>query len=258
MKGEGASLRGTLLSSSSWAIWSSLRFFPSSSPSFPHNFYYKYCFCSLQVPIWFLPHCPKLRTGSLSFMFGVSPLKQNGKFLSLFLKLCHILTSLSCLGYPGSLCSHSLLFCSFLKIIWSSQKIEWMPDWKGREAGYVLLMAVQAIKLFWFLMGKLKGKKGLLKPLGSHIGSPKLRPGVLSTDEWCKEELKLLERAVVLPGMWWWAWWVCGEQRYCDGSRGKDIILAGGCLSTGWLIWLWDTEGIYEFPSSFPLVKGVP
>lgn len=56
-----------------------------------------------------------------------------------------------------------------------------MQGLKGIEAEYVLLMAAQA-KLFWFLVGGLKGKKGLLKPLGSHIGSSELRPGVLTTD----------------------------------------------------------------------------
>lgn len=36
-------------------------------------------------------------------------------------------------------------------------------------------MAAQAIKLFWFLVGGPKGKKGLLKHLGSHIRSSKSR-----------------------------------------------------------------------------------
>lgn len=45
----------------------------------------------------------------------------------------------------------------------------------------MLLMTGQA-KLFCFSVGGPKGKKGLLKPLGSHIGSAELRPGVLTTD----------------------------------------------------------------------------
>lgn len=165
MKGEGACRRGALLTSISWAVWGSLRFFPSSSSFFPYNFYYKYCFCSLQVPIWFLPCCSKLRTVSVSFMFGVIPLDQ-----SVLLRRSRIslLSQSAFLQFP-----QDHLKCSESTV---NARLE------RNRAEYVLLMTAQAIKLYWFLMGGLKGKKGLLQPLGSHIGSSKLRPGVCTTN----------------------------------------------------------------------------